>query len=213
MQCTSQVVSSFWGALQCCFTGIYQVINSKKTSPITSPDTNKGNTMIINNNNNNNNQGGCGTGQYGYSNPRETVKPNQTAVGENMWNLENVIKKHDRAAMIKLASSFGWSGLHYFHFGKPFWGTIHLLLSIIGIVGACSLTYLFIFCDNPGLYLRVAIALIPALLISILSGVICSLYWTMHDDDCFYSVYPEKEKEEKVVVEEVVEEEKEVDSN
>ena len=99
--------------------------------------------------------------------------------------------------MIELSKYMGWSGWHFFHFGKPVLGMLHLILSFIGIVGAASCFFILRFADEPGFLLKIALYLIPAIFISTLSGILNSLYWSVHSDDDFRAAYPKKNKTEK----------------
>lgn len=85
--------------------------------------------------------------------------------------------------------------MHYFHFHKPFLGILHLIFSIIGIIACGSIGYIILYVQEPKLYLQIAIGSISALLLSIISGIICSLYWTMHTDSEFRAAYPVTEHE------------------
>ena len=154
--------------------------------------------MIINNNNNNNNRNSSATVR--------AVVPTSAPVLPNREKTEKKAgfdpfsgpRDHSRATMILLARYMGWSGMHYFHFKKPLLGALHLIFSIIGIIGCGSIWYILLYVQEPKLYLQIAIGLIPALLLSALSGIICSLYWTMQTDSEFEKAYPPpQEPEEK----------------
>lgn len=118
------------------------------------------------------------------------------ALGENVWDLEKLAHTRNRASMITLSRWFGWSGLHFFIFGKPFLGGLHLLLSLTGILGAASLFFILMLADNPERYLYIAMCLIPALPVAVLSGLVCSFYWMLHDDEYFAQVYPNKKAQD-----------------
>lgn len=145
--------------------------------------------MIINNNNNNNPGCGCGCQQEQCSAEAQPAKEK-----ENAEESLNIPKGYDRKTMIFLAKYLGWSGWHFFHFNKPFLGMLHLLLSIVGLIGAASLLYIVLLVDNAELYFRIACYMIPAFLVSVLSGVICSFYWSLKDDESFQRAYPDKQQ-------------------
>lgn len=152
--------------------------------------------MIIINNNNNN--GGRTPPAHALRQQQVSYPTDIPRSAENIWDLEKLTGSHDRATMIKLARRFGWSGLHFFHFGRPFWGMIHLLLSFIGLSGMISLFYIFIFAENPEGYLYIAMSLIPAFMISVLGGILYSIYWTVHDDETFAAVFPPEKKDAEI---------------
>ena len=149
-------------------------------------------SIIINNNNNNDgrNRRDDGAAAAENSNP---VCHGYTYAFDPFGS----VKGYDRASMITLARFMGWSGWHYFHFGKPFLGALHLVFSLIGITGIVSIFYILLFATEPELLLRIALALIPGLLISVFSGIVCSFYWSVHSDEDFRKAYPRKEESEK----------------
>ena len=149
-------------------------------------------SIIINNNNNND---GCGC----RNSSAESVGNNNPACHGYSYAFDpfESVKGYDRKTMISLARFMGWSGWHYFHFGKPFLGALHLFLSLIGLAGAVAVLYILLFAEEPELLLRIALALIPAFLISVFAGIVCSLYWSVHSDDEFRAAYPQKNNNEK----------------
>ncbi|MBO5766739.1 MAG: hypothetical protein J6S24_10645 [Lentisphaeria bacterium] len=146
--------------------------------------------MVINNNNNNNNYPNTQT-PSGIPETKQQPVPSAPAPVD----VSKFFKNHDRESMIFLAKYFGWSGLHYFHFKKPFLGVIHLLCAVAGGVGFVSLIYLILLVKHPEKYLQIAMWLIPLLFLSALSGVICSLYWSLKDDESFQKSYPAEQQE------------------
>ena len=138
-------------------------------------------------NTNNNNNGGYG-GYQQIPVEKTTVRYEESEVSKLM----SQPLKYDRITMVKLAKYMGWSGLHFFHFGRPFPGICHLLFSLIGILGVLMLSYLVFFGPEEGFiaYLMYMSAAIIPLLLSILGGILYSVYWSIHSDEDFEAAFP-----------------------
>ena len=94
--------------------------------------------------------------------------------------------------MVKMARNLGWSGIHFFYFGRPFLGICHLLLSLIGVLGIMSLYLIFILFGNAQYFhvlLITALTMILALPISIIAGILLSIYWSYKTDEDFNAAY------------------------
>ncbi len=142
--------------------------------------------MIINNNNNNNS--GCSNG-YQMNFEDNNGIPNGSS-SNNKCEFSKRKLAHDRSTMILLSKYFGWIGWHYYYFKKPLLAVLHTILGVAGLIGAASMLYIVLYVDRPETLFRIATGMLTVGLLSVLSGVICSVYWSFHNDNDFEKAYP-----------------------